>query len=231
MNSKLNFSFAAPPDPGPKNAELQKNVAGVPVQRETVLYDFTKLQEPIDPLVELERYLGSATDFGAIHHKGQFNETERKFFDFNWWIERNRQYEPEFAAARLISIPGYQDTALSLVWKVRQRYDACAHNGQFKTVLPYLYRLRTLYFWMWYTVLGLNVERVNEFNHFIELMDTACCGIQLENVSLCVQVLAGQEADDRDTFLAKLRPHFQKHLARIQSKVITCNCAEGIGGA
>jgi hypothetical protein len=89
-------------------------------------------------------------------------------------------------------------------------------------------RLHSLYFCLWYSVLAVNVERVSEFEHWIELMKSACCPIQIENVSLCVKLLGGHHAEDRENFLAKLRPHFMTHLQRVKNKAVTCDCGAGL---
>jgi|GEM_PF-5496662 len=228
MIRKLNFEFANPKDPAQINRETHENVAGVQVEPKSALYDFTRLQEPLNPTIEVERYLQATGDFMPIHKQGLPTDTERLFFDFNFWLEHNRKYDPDFVTAKLIPLEGYVNKAIRIIWKLRQQYDDVAFNGQFKSTLPYLYRFRTLYWWMWYTLLTLNVELTSDFEHFTEMMECACCSLQLENVSFCIQVLGGQWAEDRESLLAKLRPYFQQHLARVKSKVITCDCGKGI---
>ncbi len=89
-------------------------------------------------------------------------------------------------------------------------------------------RINALYWWLWYSVLGLQVEKVREFDHWIEMMECSCCPLHLENVSICIQTIGGHRVEDRDSFLAKLRPHFQNHTSRLSGKTITCDCAEGL---
>lgn len=89
-------------------------------------------------------------------------------------------------------------------------------------------RLHSLYFYLWYSVLAINVDQINEFEHWIEMMECACCRIQIENVSICVKLLGGHYAEERENFLAKLRPHFGTHLQRVQGRVPTCSCADGM---
>lgn len=227
MNAKLNFSFATMQDPARVNQEVRQNVAQAFVAPKTVLHDFAKAETPLNPLEEMERFLQSSGNFLPLHKDGIANNTERRLLDLNFFLLHNQSRDPEFAQAQPISFDGFADNALQAVWQLRKRYTPTLEQCSFHRNMVFLRRLRSVYFWLWYSVLGLNVDGVAEFQHWIDQMDNACCAVQLDNVSFCVRLLAGQWADDRDSYLAKLRPHFVKHSQRVQAKVITCDCNEG----
>jgi hypothetical protein len=212
------------------NKSIRADLSHNQHERQRPLYDFTRAQGPLSPLNELESFLGGTIEFLPHRRAGDLTDTERKFFDFNWWLSHNLQYDPEFASAQLIPLEGHHEKTLNLIKTLRKRYDKTSGESETSASAGRVFtkRLRQLYFWLWYTVLALNVERENEFEHFTELMGCACCAIQLENVSLCIQLFAGQRVEDRDAFLARLRPHFANALQSLQGKVTTCNCNEGL---
>lgn len=228
MNAKLDFKFATLPDPARVNQEVRQNAAQAFVAPQPSLYDFTKKQGPLNPLEEMERYLQSSSNFLSMNKDGVANDTERQLLDFNFFILHNQAHDPEFATARPIAFESFIENALQAVWQLRKRYTPTLEKCDFKRNQIFLRRLRGVYFWLWYTVLGLNVEGIAEFPHWIERMECSCCAVELDNVSFCVRLLAGQWADDRDSYLAKLRPHFAKHTQRVSAKQVTCDCNEGM---
>lgn len=227
MNAKLNFSFATLQEPAQVNQATRQNAAQAFVAPQPSLYDFGKAQAPLNPLEEMERYLQISSNFLPLNKDGVANDTERRLLDFNFFILHNQAHDPEFALARPIAFDNFAENAVHAVWQLRKRYTPTLGKCDFQRNGIFLRRLRGVYFWLWYTVLGLNVDGVAEFQHWIDQMDNACCAVQLDNVSFCVRLLAGQWADDRDSYLAKLRPHFVKHTQRVSTKQITCDCNEG----
>lgn len=89
-------------------------------------------------------------------------------------------------------------------------------------------RFYSLFYQVWEAVLSLNIDHENEFEYWTERLGFACCPIGLENVSITIRLVAGQWVEDRDLFLAKLRPYFTRNVERLQAKEITCDCAEGL---
>lgn len=171
------------------------------------------------------------------------NQKTLQLFDFDRWLQVNRKYTEGFESAQLFGEVTSAKTIVTYARELWKRYQASRAVGTVVTenrnTAPtsiqeklFVERLHCLYFWMWYTVISLQVTRDNEFNHFIELMETACCPIQLENVSIIVKALAGWQADDRDSYLGKLRPHFQNHLQvqmeRAARGLLTCDCGKGL---
>ncbi len=90
-------------------------------------------------------------------------------------------------------------------------------------------RLMAFYFLFWLSLYSLNVDREPELGWWQEQLGSACCTVHLNGVSACIRLLAGQWVEEREGFLARLRPSFQQALARLKEKSpLTCHCLEGL---
>lgn len=89
-------------------------------------------------------------------------------------------------------------------------------------------RLVDFYFLFWLSLQAINIDREPETEWWQEWMNAACCTVYLNCVSACVRLLAGQFVDDREPFLARLRPCFQQALVRLSAKSTTCGCSEDL---
>jgi len=169
---------------------------------------------------QLTGYLFNIKDYEKASKKPDFFQ----YFDFNSILKINKNVSSEYKMARPIPFENHADKVFGEIYSLFKRYRTNI-SQPFKLFED---RIEALYFELWYTILSLNVELTPEFDYWAERMECACCPIYLENISICIKLLAGQQAEDRESYLAKLRPPFRKRLQELSTKRITCWCNEGV---
>jgi hypothetical protein len=141
------------------------------------------------------------------------------FFDFNHWLKVSGALSEFFGSDDPV-LPDYLSEKVFQILKE-------IVNKQPENAQESLYnRLEITVSWLWYTCLSVFADPLaTEFENFTEMIETADCLTQLENVSFGIQVFAGWKVDDRDAYLDRLRKIFTPQLKKLENKVCNgCYC-------
>ena len=114
------------------------------------------------------------------------------FFDLNFWLKRSEAYHMEQGFPTVYPQQPFDNNLYFDLLKMR--FEKKVHS------------VKDMVFWVWFTCLNLFVEGHNEYDYFVkELFPLEAKGLDKSIIVSTVRLTAGLNADDRSSYLAKLK--------------------------